>query len=241
VKSLASRRALADRHVPGGAQLFLRIFTRLGCHGRPPQFVVEFHPYADLTHTIRVRQEIAYVRLSDILRDAELHVFESAAAILLSRMYRRKTPREFLDAYREFTYSPATRDQLTNLRRSRGRRIAERPAGKIHDLAPLFDQLNCEYFDGALRRPRIGWSLRPWRRTLGSFDPALDQIVLSCDLDREKVPQYVVEYVLFHEMLHVKHPIKFARCRLTSHSAKFRAEEKRYKNYDRAQKFLKRI
>jgi Protein of unknown function DUF45 len=240
VKNLASRRALVDRHVPGGAQLFLRIFTRLGCHGRPPQFVVEFHPYADLTHTIRVRQEIAYVRLSDILRDAELHVFESAAAILLSRMYRRKTPREFLDAYREFTYSPATRDQLTNLRRSRGRRIAERPAGKIHDLAPLFDQLNRDYFEGALRRPRIGWSRRPWRRTLGSFDPALDQIVLSCDLDREKVPQYVVEYVLFHEMLHVKHPIKFARCRLTSHSTKFRAEEKRYKNYDRAQKFLRR-
>src|ERR1700733_14690477 len=86
LKSLASRRALIDRHVPGGAQLFLRIFTRLGCHGRPPQFVVEFHPYADLTHTIRLRQEIAYVRLSDILRDADLHVFESAAAILLSRM-----------------------------------------------------------------------------------------------------------------------------------------------------------
>ena len=240
MKSLASRRALVDRHVPGGAQLFLRIFTRLGCHGRPPQFVVEFHPYADLTHTIRLRQEIAYVRLSDILRDADLHVFESAAAILLSRMYRRKTPREFLDAYREFTYSQEPRARLTNLRRTRGRRIPELPAGKIYDLSPLFDQLNKEYFEDALPRPRLGWSRKPWRRTLGHFDPALNQIVLSKDLDREKVPQYVVEYVLFHEMLHVKHPIKFARCRLTSHSTKFRAEEKRYKNYDRAQKFLRR-
>lgn len=180
------------------------------------------------------------MRLSDILRDADLHIFESAAAILLSRMYRRKTPREFLDAYREFTYSRETRARLTNLRRTRGRRIPESPAGKFHDLAPLFDQLNREYFESSLPRPRIGWSRRPWRRTLGSFDPALNQIVLSCDLDRDRVPRFVVEYVLFHEMLHVKHPIKFARCRLQSHSAKFRAEEKRYAHYARAQKFLRR-
>ena len=96
-------------HVPHGAQLFHRIFTRLNCHGRPPHFIVEFHPYADLTHTIRLREDTAYVRLSDILRDAALPVFESIAAILLSRMYRRKTPREYLEAYREFTYSSRTR------------------------------------------------------------------------------------------------------------------------------------
>jgi hypothetical protein len=235
-----TRRA-PTRHVPGGAQLFHRIFTRLGCHGRPPQFIVEFHPYADLTHTIRLREDTAYVRLSDILRDAALPVFESAAAILLSRMYRRKTPREFLEAYREFTYSRRTRARLTNLRRTRGRPIPERPAGDFHDLAPLFDQLNREYFGNALPRPRLGWSRRPSRSTLGHFDPALNQIVLSRNLDRPRIPRYVVEYVLFHEMLHVKHPIKFSRCRLQSHSSKFRAEEKRYAHYARAQKFLKRL
>ncbi len=226
-------------HVPHGAQLFHRIFTRLNCHGRPPHFIVEFHPYADLTHTIRLREDTAYVRLSDILRDAALPVFESIAAILLSRMYRRKTPREYLEAYREFTYSSRTRARITNLRRTRGRRAPERPAGKHHDLSPIFDKLNREYFEGELRRPRLAWSRRPWRSTLGSFDPALDQIVLSRDLDNNRIPEYVVEYVLFHEMLHVKHPIKFARCRLESHSRAFRAEEKRYKNYTQAQKFLK--
>ena len=237
----ATRRTHTTRHVPGGAQLFHRIFTRLGCHGRPPQFVVEFHPYADLTHTIRLREDTAYVRLSDILRDATLPVFEAAAAILLSRMYRRKTPREFLETYREFTYSRRTRARITNLRRTRARRIPELPAGDFHDLAPLFDQLNREYFESALPRPRLAWSRRPWRSTLGHFDPALNQIVLSRDLDRPRIPQYVVEYVLFHEMLHVKHPIKFARCRLESHSKKFRAEEKRYTNYTKAQKFLKHL
>ena len=41
--------------VPGGAHIFHRLYTRLGCHGRPPQFVVEFYPYANLMHTIRVK------------------------------------------------------------------------------------------------------------------------------------------------------------------------------------------
>ena len=82
--------------VPGGAQTFHRIYTRLGCQGRPPQFVVEFYPYANLMHTIRVREEVAQVRLCDALRGAPLEVFEAAAAILLSRVYRRRAPRELL-------------------------------------------------------------------------------------------------------------------------------------------------
>jgi hypothetical protein len=51
----------------------------------------------------------------------------------------------------------------------------------------------------------------------------------------------VVAYVLYHEMLHQKHPVRFVRCRRESHSAKFRAEEKRFAEYDRAVKFLKRF
>ena len=58
-----------------------------------------------------------------------------------------------------------------------------------------------------------------WRSLLGCFDPALQQIVINRQLDREIVPEFVVAYVMYHEMLHVKHPMKFARCRRESHSA----------------------
>ena len=84
-----------SRMVPGGERIFQRIYTRIGCEGRPPHFVVEYHPYADLTHTIRLREDTAYVRISDLLRDAPRHVFESAAGILLGRLYRRQPPGEF--------------------------------------------------------------------------------------------------------------------------------------------------
>jgi hypothetical protein len=233
-----SRRAQA---VPGGAQIFQRLYTRLGCDGRPPNFIVEYHPYTDLTHTIRLRDETAHVRLSDALRNAPQTVLEATAAILLGKLYRRRPPLSLVEAYRQFSYARATRARLLRLRSKRARRSDHRPTGAHHDLDPLFAALNAQYFDGALSKPRLGWSKRVWRTQLGCFDPALQQILINRQLDHPGVPECVVAYVLYHEMLHVKHPMKFARCRRESHSPEFRKEEKRFADYDRAMKFLKRL
>lgn len=227
--------------VIGGASAFQRVFTRLGCHSRPPQFVVNFFPYANLVHTIRLRGDVADVRLSDILKDAPLEVIEAVAGVLLSRLYRRKAPREMTDAYRRYSIARGTRRRLMQTRLRRGRRVESGPGGDAHDLAPMFTKLNREYFGGRLHRPRLGWSSRAWRAQLGCFDPGLDQIVMNIRLDRQTVPAYVVEYVLYHEMLHVKHPLRAASCGLQAHSAAFRAEERRFALYKRALTFLNRM
>jgi SprT-like family len=224
--------------VPGGERLFQRIYTRLGCEGRPPHFIVEYHPYADLTHTIRLREDTAHVRLSDVLRGAPRTIIEAAASILLGRLYRRGAPQELLATYREFSYAPATRRKLLLLRQRRAPRAELRPSGAHHDLGPLFVRLNRRYFHNLLPTPRLGWSSRVWRTQLGCFDPALHQIVINRQLDESRVPEFVVAYVLYHEMLHLKHPMRFARCRRESHSAEFRREEKRFSDYQRAMKFL---
>jgi predicted metal-dependent hydrolase len=228
-----------SRPVPGGERIFQRIYTRIGCQGRPPHFVVEYHPYADLTHTIRLREDTAYVRVSDLLQNAPRQIFEAAAGILLGRLYRRQPPAEFLEAYRKYSYARSTRRKLLTVRQRRARRVEHQPAGKHHDLGPMFERLNERYFASALVRPRLGWSSRTWRTQLGCFDPALEQIVINRQLDRKNVPEYVVAYVLYHEMLHLKHPIRFARCRRESHSPQFRAEEKKFADYRRAMRFLK--
>ena len=229
------------RSVPGGERLFERIYTRLGCTGRAPRFVVEFHPYTDLTHTIRLRHDTARVRLSDVLRRAPRAVVEAAAAILLGRLYRKIPPAQMVETYRQFSYARQTRRQLLLLRQRRARRAELQPSGAHHDLGPLFDRLNQSYFENQLARPRLGWSARAWRTQLGCFDPALQQILINRGLDRSDVPEYVVAYVLFHEMLHQKHPIRFERCRRESHSTEFRREEKRFADYPRAMKFLERF
>jgi predicted metal-dependent hydrolase len=60
-------------------------------------------------------------------------------------------------------------------------------------------------------------------------------------MDRASVPQCAVEYVLFHEMLHVKHPTRRSGCSLVSHSKQFRDEEKRFTEFDRARRALDRL
>jgi hypothetical protein len=221
--------------------LFQRIYTRMNCEGRPPQFAVEFYPYANLTHSIRLRHDTAYVRLSDLLRDAPLEVTEAAAAILLSRLYRRRLPRGIADVYRRYSQARGTRRKLQAARKKRARRRIYDAQGRHHNLTALFDKLNEQYFCGTLPKPKIGWSTRRWRSQLGIFDPGLEQIAINAALDRPQVPEYVVAYVLYHEMLHCKHPLKLARCRLQAHSRAFRAEEKNFCDYRRAMRFLKRF
>lgn len=218
-----------------------RMFTRIGCEGRPPHFHVEFYPYSSLTLTIRRREEVVYVRFSDLLHRAPLEVLEGAAALLLSRVYRRRAPRSLVQPYLQYARSDRTRGRIHRMRRRRVRPLLTPPQGRHYDLGSLFERLNHQYFGGELQRPRIGWSTRSWRRQFGCYDPGPNQIVLNRRMDRPEIPQFVVEYVLFHEMLHVKHPTRRSGCTLLSHSPEFRGEEKRFAQFAIARKFLDRL
>jgi predicted metal-dependent hydrolase len=217
------------------------MFTRLGCDGRPPRFRVEFYPYSSLVLTIRRREDVVHVRFSDLLKRSPLSVLEGAAALLLSRVYRRKVPKSLVEPYLEYARSDRTRTRMNRMRRGRVRLAATNPRGEHFDLDKLFQELNAHYFNGQLQRPHIGWSTRSWRRQFGCYDPGPNQILLNRRMDRPGVPRYAVEYVLFHEMLHVKHPTRRSGCSLVSHSREFREEEKRFPEFARARRILDRL
>jgi Protein of unknown function DUF45 len=216
------------------------MFTRLGCDGRPPRFRVEFYPYSSLVLTIRRREEAVYVRLSDLLRRAPRAVLEGAAALLLSRVYRREAPASLVAPYLAYARSHRTRSRISRMR-SRRVQLTTGPRGRHFDLDNLFDRLNGVYFEGHLQRPHIGWSARSWRRQFGCYDPGPNQILLNRRMDRPGVPKCAVEYVLFHEMLHVKHPTRRSGCSLVSHSREFREEEKRFAEFEKARRILDRL
>jgi predicted metal-dependent hydrolase len=60
-------------------------------------------------------------------------------------------------------------------------------------------------------------------------------------MDHPAIPQFAVEYVLYHEMLHVKHPTRRSGCSLISHSREFRKEERLFMEFERARKVLDRL
>ena len=238
-KSQGKRRTITA--VPGGEALCQRMFTRIGCAGPPPAFRVEFYPYSSLTLTIRRRNEEMIVRFSDLLQRAPMNVLEGAAGLLMAKIYRRRTPRALVAPYHEYAKSHRTRQRIQNMRSGRVRRAALDATGRHFDMNAMFNDLNLRFFANELRKPHLGWSTRAWRRQFGSYDPGPDQILLNKRMDRPEVPRYVVEYVLYHEMLHVKHPTRKAGCTLLSHSPEFRAEEKLFPEFAKARKALDRL
>ena len=82
---------------------------------------------------------------------------------------------------------------------------------------------------------------RRTRSILGHHDAAHETITISKTLDAAEVPEWFVEYIMFHEMLHIKHPARIINGRRYYHTPVFRNEEKSYPKYEQAQEWLDRV
>lgn len=98
-----------------------------------------------------------------------------------------------------------------------------------------------KYFGGLLARPGLAWSRTLSRSSLGHFDPAHNAVVISRILDRGEIPPSLVEFILYHEMLHLKYPVEVCDGRRRLHSPAFRREEKKFERYREARAALRAI
>jgi hypothetical protein len=221
--------------------LFADAFRQLGGNRPVPEIEVRFYPYAGLHHTIRVRSGKVYARLSDICRDAPQGVHRAIAFTLVAKLLSRRVPEVHQRVYRDYACSPQVLRASDIARRRRGRKIISSARGRFYDLEKMFDRLNRLHFDGAIEKPTLTWSQRRTRRILGHHDSVHDTIVISKTLDARDVPEWFVEYILYHEMLHIKHPARIIDGRRYYHTNAFRSDERRFPRYDEAQLWLERI
>jgi len=220
-----------------------RQLDRAGTRIRPDVTAIEvrFYPYAGLHHTIRVRAGRVYVRLSDIFQTAPPEVIRALAFVLVARLLSRKPPRDQERIYRSYAFRPELLRASDLARRQRGRKVISSATGRVYDLERIFARLNRRYFDGEIEKPVLTWSQRPAKSILGHHDAAHDTITISKTLDAREVPEWFVEYILFHEMLHIKHPARIRNGRRYYHTAAFRAEEKSFPRYRHAQEWLDHV
>src|SRR2546423_1646274 len=202
---------------------------------------VRFYPYAGLHHTIRVRSGRVFVRISDLFRSAPPEVIRALAFLLVARLLSRKPPRAYDRLYRSYAFSPEILRASDIARRQRGRKVVSSAIGKVYDLERIFLRVNRRHFEGAIKKPVLTWSQRKARSILGHHDAAHDTITISKTLDSPDVPEWFVEYIMFHEMLHIKHPARIMNGWRYYHTPAFRAEEKSYPGYAQAQEWLDRV
>lgn len=206
-----------------------------------PELAVEFYPFTNVNSNIRMREGKLHVRLSDLLEGAPDAVLAAIAHILLAKMYRQPIEREHSSRYRRYLSSHHIAEKARLLRQTRGRKFIESPAGQFYNLENIFEDLNTRFFYGLLARPQLTWSRSHARHRLGHYDPAHNAIVVSRIFDHPRVPRCAVEYILYHEMLHLKHAVKLRGSRRCVHTPEFLAEEKLFPHLTKAKEFLKRL
>jgi hypothetical protein len=222
-------------------EIFVRVFRAVKPRTVAPTVSVKFCRFANANSTIRLESGRIEVRVTDLLRDAPAPILEALAYILVSKLHRRPIPRIYHHRYRLYLHRRDVRHAMQQARRERGRKLVSSPQGDHYNLEHLFEELNLRYFDGLMARPDLGWSLRPSRTTLGHYDPSHDMIVLSRILDDPGLSRIAVEYVMFHEMLHLRYPVEHKGTRRCVHTPEFKAAEKRFERLNEAKEILKKL
>ena len=183
-----------------------------------------------------VREGLMGLRLHGSFLDAPLRILRALAGFI------RKP-------------EPQTQRRVEKLYRSAGlhrvgttggeRRIVLRHRGEHFDLKEIFDALNARWFDGRVKAfitwgRRTNGLLRSRSIHFGSYNWTRRVIRVHPDLDREYVPRFFVESVIYHEMLHADLGIvQGPGGRRLCHSAEFQRQEQAWPDYQRAKEWEK--
>ena len=226
---------------PDLTEILRRVFFRMRIKSPVVSLSAQFHPFAGLRSTISVRDGVVKVRVADVLAEASPLVLEALAEILLARIFRRRPSREARECYLAYTFRPAIRNRIDSARRKRGTKRLLPARGRCFDLEEIFRDLNQRFFQNQLPPARLGWSHQYSRRILGHYDSGHATIIISRKLDSPSVPRYLVEYVVYHEMLHIRIPVERRGQRRVVHSREFREAEKKFPQYELACRKLKHL
>lgn len=202
-------------------------------------------------HSIKVRQPVlihfrpmkglfrirVYADLSRIQLPTGMICFDRKTFASLADLAYRKTRdrRPILDVMLSRPYQAILSeiDLLSGL--------IEHAAGIHHDLADSFDRVNDMYFGGNLPSPRLTWSQTFTTRKFGHYDHMRDTVMISSTLDRMNVPQYAVDFIVYHELLHKKLGVRWNNDRKAVHTPEFMRQERNFAQYARAKEILTKL
>lgn len=196
---------------------------------------VSYYPYKNINHTIRIRDNIIYLRLSDKIQYAPASIQLSVVRLLFDKLFRLPIDKNVRKNYLNYINQNVV-PQLERRPRQAAKHYLSQ--GRFFDLEEVFYRVNAAYFNGQIKKPKLGWSMQNSTRRLAFYDHERDLIVISRIFDSKRTPDAVVEFLMFHEMLHIKIPVERKNGRRIIHPEIFRIEEKKFKGYEQVQKWL---
>ncbi len=177
--------------------------------------------------SIRKKGAVSFVRLHRMFLSADEATLKEIGLFIRHGSGSMKGFRAFL------------KKMSSAVRQKPPRYFSARTRGKCYDLCTIFERLNEEYFNSRLTSV-ITWgswttSRRAVRkRTLGSYCSNSNIIRINPVLDKDSVPDYYINFVVYHEMLHAAIGIMEKDGRRSVHPRDFRERERLFRDYDKA-------
>ncbi len=93
-------------------------------------------------------------------------------------------------------------------------------------LEESYKRVNEKYFNGFVEKPNLKWGGESFSK-LGSYEYGSNKVTISRVL---KEDSELLDYVMYHELLHKKHKFELKNGRSYHHTSKFRKKEKEFDN-----------
>ena len=170
--------------------------------------------------SIRLSQGLLEVKMSRNWRGVSPEIQIGAVQDLLVRLFKAKKKTIEIDLYHHFIKSL---------------HLAV-PKHKSHpQLEASFRRVNERYFLSTIEQPNLVWAQRSTRK-LGSYNFKTDTIHISKVF--LELSDHLLDYVMYHEMLHKRHQYRNAGLRNTYHSKAFKEAEGIFENEGEVEKEL---
>ncbi len=183
------------------------------------------------------------LRLHHMFTQADPKTIDALAALASQSPGEKKRARKRLQTFIE------DHEEAIKPRKAR-RKVHLRPVGLHHDLSKRLKAVLESCFEGQERRflqdVHITWGRRrtasaPQRQIrLGSYDIERNIIRIHPTLDARQVGSWVLDFIIFHELLHKLIPSRRSGGRFIHHSPHFRSREKTHADYERFQQWKQR-
>jgi hypothetical protein len=119
--------------------------------------------------------------------------------------------------------------------------IVETARGQAYDLRDSFRRVNEKYFGGTMTAARLAWSRTLTGRKFGHYDWIADMVMVSRTLDDKDVPPMVMDFIMFHELLHKFHGLHWVNGRGYAHTSEFQQDERKFQQWEEAERILQTL
>jgi len=178
------------------------------------------------------------IMVSDYIADAPDPVLMDLSETIIDMVKGR--PYEYGKEYLEWVTSD---DFILNNRKAyirRSKNITRDPVGKERDLIESIDRL----LDSSLltsediQNSFFTWTVHPNYRKVGYCSPMMRVVAVSSALDNISTPDYVIDFVVYHESLHLRQGYRPTK---RAHDVSFKREERLFPKFKEAERYLNEL